>query len=707
MGKRKLQGAKLRAQKRMKEQLEELQEQQAEEYTTQRWIDEHTTTTTTNTNCYGTKNDSKKNTTKGSTSSDRMEVEENANITTTTITSNNDLFMIDTVGEGGTKNRRSMENKGNDKKKESQHEQQQKPIIVQKVQQMIKNHTTQQLQQLVQDGRQRLGGGSNNNNKITTNKPFAQLLRPNRQIDYSTTPSNIINKNKKTLSTNVTKLDLWNDDTTSTSINGTNTVRSTKIGMKMSTSALITSSSITSNVQQQAKATVPDPGIGGSLAGISPGHCVVKAKTLAASIAIKKAKKEAKEMQTNSTAAAVTTSAAVSSSATVLNGTRISSKLKKNTDDGTMDVDDAATTTSTVVSKKKKKKKKNKKKTDISATAVTTTTVVTGLELVKRTSVAVDVAQSGQSYHPDPVAYQKLLHQAVQVEVLRTAATQQLIQPIAQGMSTETRALLLHDDSDSDDDDDDNNDSMNNDNDDDTNKLILLSKRNIKLTRAQRNKQKRVKQEMVIQQQRKKEKKMLKQVGNIHQITKELKQQQQKQQNDKNNNTTNTANQLLPGQNIEMKAFQYDPIAAPTIPIALIVPSPVQKDQQQQQGPSLRTLRPRGSLLTDRVQSYTDRNLIPRSKKMNKFNTIAGRTSMYDIEKNQHLLQQINTTTTINIVNRPISAISGSNAITTHQQQINHNNHTIKPIYNKKIKQKKKVVGLHNWNGPDYKILGC
>ena len=97
--------------------------------------------------------------------------------------------------------------------------------------------------------------------------------------------------------------------------------------------------------------------------------------------------------------------------------------------------------------------------------------------------VSVDVAESGQSYNPDRIQHKKVIKKAVQVEEKRQRAEEQNAAPISQGMSEETKAYLL--------DDSDLEDYAESD-DEETKAKRPIEKKKEKLTKAQRNRLKRI-----------------------------------------------------------------------------------------------------------------------------------------------------------------------------------------------------------------------
>lgn len=222
----------------------------------------------------------------------------------------------------------------------------------------------------------------------------------------------------------------------------------------------------------------------------------------------------------------------------------------------------------------------------------------------KQPQVAVDVAKAGQSYHPDPKAHQTLIETAVSVEVRRNDAIQEKQTPLARGMSEETRALLLGDDSSEDESEDEGSAA--------DGPVGPVPKRTDKLTRAQRNKLKRLRQEKAILEKRKKEKQLLKQVGELPRYKKELKRQEKERLERKLEESSKKQEASLPGKDIDVKLSQEDPIQAPTVPVAL----------QSELRSSLRAIKPKGSVVADRVMSLRDRKMA------------AKRTSLVDLKNN-------------------------------------------------------------------------
>jgi len=208
--------------------------------------------------------------------------------------------------------------------------------------------------------------------------------------------------------------------------------------------------------------------------------------------------------------------------------------------------------------------------------------------------LSVDVAMPGQSYNPDKVLHQKVLKDAVTVERQRHKAQKEKAAPVSKGLSAETKALMVGD-SDSEDESsiEDHNDSISNDN------LKSLQKMPTKLTRAQRNKQKRLKAEEWQRQETKRQKKFHNSLSEAGYMNKLLKRQERDhihrrerihQLKEQDNRTR--------GTNVYLQLSKENPIQAPSLPVAL----------SNELG-GLRTLQPKGSLLTDRLASWRDRDM--------------------------------------------------------------------------------------------------
>lgn len=211
-------------------------------------------------------------------------------------------------------------------------------------------------------------------------------------------------------------------------------------------------------------------------------------------------------------------------------------------------------------------------------------------------AVAVDVAKSGQSYCPDPTAHRKVVENAVNVEKARNEAVKYRDTPLQQGMSEETKALLIYDsDTSEEDEEDDGNGTM---------AVGQIPKRTDKKTRVQRNKERRLRREHAELQNRKTQKKFLGQVGEIGRFRKEIKQHAKQRQEFKSKMEQTKAAEKPKGADLHEKLSKEDPIRAPTLPVAL--PSEISGMV------SLRSLKTKGSLASERQASLYDRNLAPK-----------------------------------------------------------------------------------------------
>jgi nucleolar protein 53 len=210
-----------------------------------------------------------------------------------------------------------------------------------------------------------------------------------------------------------------------------------------------------------------------------------------------------------------------------------------------------------------------------------------------KSAVAVDVAKDGQSYRPDPNAHKSIIQKAVDLEMRRGKAIEYNRTPIAQGLSEETKALLVED-TDSEDEESD----VENETED-----ILagsLPRRTDKLTKAQRNKQRRLRKEQVLLEMKRREKKLMKQVGEVGRYRKELTRAEREKKDEVERQKAEAEKKRPLGIDLEHQHAAKDPISTPTYPVAL--PNEIQRS-------SLRTIKPKGSLLTDRMSSFADRGL--------------------------------------------------------------------------------------------------
>lgn len=218
----------------------------------------------------------------------------------------------------------------------------------------------------------------------------------------------------------------------------------------------------------------------------------------------------------------------------------------------------------------------------------------------KNKMLAVQVAHAGQSYHPDVSHHEDVLGEALALELRRTQVQNYQKAPLSAGMSAKTKSLLLGDDdssSDEEEDDDDKETDMND------GEPVITKKKAEKLTKAQRNKQKR---HRVLEKEiadRKREKKLLNSLSNVKKWKKEMtKEEQAKKERQTLLAQLKKDSERTLGHNVWQRksSKKFDaPLHVPTLPVAL-------RGELQS---SLRSVQPKGSLLQDRMESLCDRNL--------------------------------------------------------------------------------------------------
>mmetsp|Transcript_3796 Transcript_3796/g.7263 ORF Transcript_3796/g.7263 Transcript_3796/m.7263 type:complete len:441 (-) Transcript_3796:1371-2693(-) len=218
--------------------------------------------------------------------------------------------------------------------------------------------------------------------------------------------------------------------------------------------------------------------------------------------------------------------------------------------------------------------------------------------------VKVDPAQPGQSYRPDKEQHQDAIGEALSIELRRNEALEYKRMPLGNGqLSEETMALIVgsSDEESSDEEEDFDLEDV----------AIARQKRTEKLTRTQRNKQKRVKAEKLALEERRRKKKLLSQLEQAKKVAKEIKEEEavkiaRRQEID----ALKLERESQPvGVNIFEKVSELDPINAPSFPVALT---------DELKGGSLRAIKPKGSLLTDRLESMIIRKMANRKTKEKK-----------------------------------------------------------------------------------------
>lgn len=233
--------------------------------------------------------------------------------------------------------------------------------------------------------------------------------------------------------------------------------------------------------------------------------------------------------------------------------------------------------------------------------------------MTARPAVAVELAHAGQSYRPDPEAHQDVIGEALAVEIRRNDAIEYKTMPISQGLSEETLALLVHSDDEISSDEDDSDEEM-------RGEEYRPKLKKEKLTRAQRNKQKRVKAERVALEKRRQEKRLLASVSEVKKYGKAIaREEADKAERREKLSRLKAEKKVEPlGTDMITKLSSEDPINAPSLAVALT------SELAEQGGGTLRTVRPKGSLITDRIQSMADRKLANR-KALRKKNIVEGK----------------------------------------------------------------------------------
>ena len=256
-----------------------------------------------------------------------------------------------------------------------------------------------------------------------------------------------------------------------------------------------------------------------------------------------------------------------------------------------------------------------------------------------RPSVAVDVALPGQSYLPDQEQHQDAIGEALTIEIRRKEAEEEKKAPIggADGMNEETLAVLTHDPYNSSDDDD--TDDSDDDEDNDTHKEEIKfqpQKNPGKLTTAKRNKQKRARQQELESKARKKQKQFLHSITEVKKIHKEFNQQERERVEKKAVIDELKKEELAKplGTQLYTKRVEVDPLNVPSLPVALTeeIQRGKYSELDENGNPvttnsglySLRTVKPKGSLLKERLESLADRKMANR-KKLRKKRVVQGK----------------------------------------------------------------------------------
>ena len=229
-------------------------------------------------------------------------------------------------------------------------------------------------------------------------------------------------------------------------------------------------------------------------------------------------------------------------------------------------------------------------------------------------TLAVEVAHPGQSYHPDKEHHQDAIGEALSIEIRRNEAAEYKSKPISEGMSAFTKEFIV----DSDEEEEESSDEEDEVAGDGNYGTTIVKKRKEKLTRAQRNKQKRAKAELTAIKERKQHKQFMHQANEVRRHDKAVKQAEAEQRERQEViSTLKMEKKSKPlGKDVWGTLSQKDPIRAPSFPVALT-------DELQKNGGGaagggggggLRTVTPKGSLVTDRLESMVARNMISKKK---------------------------------------------------------------------------------------------
>lgn len=146
-----------------------------------------------------------------------------------------------------------------------------------------------------------------------------------------------------------------------------------------------------------------------------------------------------------------------------------------------------------------------------------------------------------------------------------------------------------------------------------------ILKRKEKMTRSQRNKQKRVKAEQTILKKRKRAKQLLAAVNDSKIIAKAVKREEAtlRARREEINVLKDEKRSQPIGSNVIANLSKLDPINVPSLPVALT-------EELESNGGGLRSVKPKGSLLTDRMESMVSRKMANR-KKAYKKNVVEGK----------------------------------------------------------------------------------
>lgn len=208
--------------------------------------------------------------------------------------------------------------------------------------------------------------------------------------------------------------------------------------------------------------------------------------------------------------------------------------------------------------------------------------------------LALQVAHGGQSYHPDKAQHQDMVGEALALELRRNEVTTYNATPLSSGMSETTKALLLGSDDENDEDSDDEDRNAVSDG------AIEIRKRKGKLTKAERNRLKRHRAAEKEIDERKKAKQLVNSLTEIKRVKKEF---NRKEVEDRERKALvqklKEESERTLGKQVLQNLSQRDPVGVPALPVALTT----------ELRSSLRSIKPKGTLLEDRLESFRDRKM--------------------------------------------------------------------------------------------------
>ena len=227
--------------------------------------------------------------------------------------------------------------------------------------------------------------------------------------------------------------------------------------------------------------------------------------------------------------------------------------------------------------------------------------------------LAVEVAHPGQSYHPDKEHHQDAIGEALSIEIRRNEAVEYKSKPISEGMTSFTKEFIINSSDSEEESSDEEEEEEEEEEEVEMKTATKIVKRKEKLTRAQRNKQKRVKAELTAIKERKQHKQFLHQANEVHthnKVVKNVEKEHALRQHEVAQLKQEKKSKPL-GKDVWTTLSSIDPIRAPTLPVALTEELQIDGNGG---GGGLRTVKPKGSLVTDRLESMVARNMISKKK---------------------------------------------------------------------------------------------